>query len=93
MTIELSPTGRLSLTPAGHAEIVRNNPAWRFEPTADEARELGKSSEDGKVRCYNPAMLRSASIDLPHRVALVVVGYRGNDSCWEPNDDHVVVTW
>lgn len=43
--------------------------------------------------CQNPAFLSAAAVSLEHKVALVVVGYGGTDTCWEPEAQHHVVAW
>lgn len=53
-----------------------------------ESHDMG----DGFV-CHNPAYVEGASIDPAHRVAVLVVGYTGTDTCWEPNFQHHVIAW
>jgi len=36
---------------------------------------------------------RGALVDLGRRVAIVTIGYHGNDSCWEGPDEETVVAW
>jgi hypothetical protein len=43
--------------------------------------------------CHNPAFLSAAAVSLEHKVALIVVGYGGTDTCWEPEAQHHVVAW
>jgi hypothetical protein len=42
--------------------------------------------------CHNDAFLGGAYADLERAAAVIVVSYRGTDTCWEPgSQDHVVV--
>lgn len=93
VAIELSPTGTLTFTPAGHPSIVRRSRYWRSVPTAQEARALQQAWDAGRDGCYNPALLRGAQVDLQRRVAVVTIGYRGNDTCWESDDAYIVLAW
>jgi hypothetical protein len=94
VTVELSPTGTLTFTPPGHRPLVRRSSYWRSVPTAqEEARAIQQASDAGRVGCYNPAWLRGAQVDLRRRVAVVTIGYRGNDTCWESDDAYLVLAW
>jgi hypothetical protein len=43
--------------------------------------------------CHNDAFLGGGYVDLDRRAALVVVSYRGSDTCWEPGSEAHVITW
>lgn len=43
--------------------------------------------------CHIDAVLGGGYVDLDHRLALVVVSYRGSDTCSEPGPEAHVVTW
>lgn len=43
--------------------------------------------------CSNPAHLAGAAIDVARRIAVVSIGYTGNDTCWEPPYRHHVIAW
>jgi hypothetical protein len=93
VAFDLASNGTLTITPRRHAAIQRRNPAWRTKPTSAQARRLQARTDDGQDACFNPAELRRAFVDLPRRAVIVMIGYRGNDTCWEPDDDYTVVTW
>lgn len=93
LTIDLIGTGGFTIKPPDHAPITRRDPAWANEPTRAEQRAMDKAAEAGTIHCFNPGFLRGATVDLSHRLALVEIGYRGNDSCWEGDDARVLVAW
>ncbi|HEX7843095.1 MAG TPA: hypothetical protein VF469_36735 [Kofleriaceae bacterium] len=93
LTVELSETGVLTVQPRGHAAITRQSSVWRTRPSPEEARRLQALSDKGKEACFNPASLHAPLVDVVRRVAVVTISYRGNDACWEPNADYIVVTW
>ena len=43
--------------------------------------------------CHNEAFLGGGYLDRAHRLAVVVISYRGTDTCWEPGSEAHVVTW
>jgi len=43
--------------------------------------------------CHNDALLGGGYLDVERRAALVVVSYRGTDTCWEPGSEAHVITW
>src|SRR3954469_6675370 len=43
--------------------------------------------------CHNDAFLGGGYLDRDRRAALVVVSYRGSDTCWEPGSEAHVVAW
>ncbi len=73
--------------------IARSQPAWRTVPTPEQAREMEAKSAQGLNACFNAAKLTEPQVDLARRVAMVTIAYRGNDSCWEPGPNYIVVTW
>jgi hypothetical protein len=58
----------------------------------DWAAPTGKRCA-GCEPCSNPHYLRGAAVDAGRAIAVVVVAYAGNDTCWEPPDQQRVVTW
>jgi hypothetical protein len=93
VTFDLSPTGTLTVKPRGRAAVTRHNAAWRSVPTPAQARRIQESLNKGENGCYNPALLRGALVDLGRRIAIVTIGYHGNDTCWEGPDEETVVAW
>ncbi len=43
--------------------------------------------------CHNDAFLGGGYLDRDRRAALVVVSYRGSDTCWEPGSEAHVIAW
>jgi hypothetical protein len=43
--------------------------------------------------CHNDALLGGGYLDRDRRAALVVVSYRGTDTCWEPGSEAHVIAW
>jgi hypothetical protein len=43
--------------------------------------------------CHNDAFLGGGYLDRDRRAALVVVSYRGTDTCWEPGSEAHVIAW
>src|SRR5215831_11653166 len=43
--------------------------------------------------CHNDAVLGGGYLDRDRRAALVVVAYRGSDTCWEPGSEAHVIAW
>jgi hypothetical protein len=43
--------------------------------------------------CHNDAFLGGAYADLERSAVVVVVAYRGSDTCWEPGSQEHVVVW
>lgn len=82
LVIELAPAGG-----AGPGErIVRTTPpSWLV---ADRPMCTGCSEI-----CHNDAFLGGGYVDLERRAAVVVVSYRGSDTCWEPGAQAHVVAW
>lgn len=93
LTIDLSPGGTLTIKPRGHAAIQRHKAAWRTTPSPAQARRLQAELAQGKDACFNPAELGVPLVDLARRVAVVSIGYRGNDTCWESGGEFTLVTW
>jgi len=60
-------------------------------PKAWRGRSFFSKVDD--LTCNNPDFLRAVSVAPNHRLAVVDVGYKGNDTCWEPTDQVHVVTW
>jgi hypothetical protein len=93
LTIDMNEAGTVTVKPPGHAPITRRDPTWASKPTRAEQREMDKAANAGEIHCFNPGFLRGAMVDLSHRFALIDIGYRGNDSCWEGSDSQVLITW
>ena len=64
VTLDLSPTGTLTIKPRGHAAVTRHNKGWRSVPDPAQERRIQKTIGEGEVGCYNPALLRGALVDL-----------------------------
>ena len=77
-----SPTLEIA---AGATRTTRAGASWLAKPGARCAQ---------CPPCDNPAYLAGAFVapSVPG-VALVQIGYRGTDTCWEPSDQFHVVTW
>jgi len=43
--------------------------------------------------CHNDAFLGGGYLDRDRRAALIVVSYRGTDTCWEPGSEAHVIAW
>lgn len=43
--------------------------------------------------CHNDAFLGGGYLDVERRAAVVVVSYRGTDTCWEPGSEAHVIAW
>lgn len=68
------------------AALVRATPrSWLAadHPMCSGCREI----------CHNEAFLGGGYVDLARSTAVVVVSYRGTDTCWEPSSEHHVVAW
>jgi len=76
---------RLTIAQGGKLVLERATPqAWLAKP---------RTVPGGDLTCENPAFLDGAAVSLEHKLALIVVGYGGTDTCWEPEDQHHVVAW
>ena len=76
---------RYAFTQHGAKLFTRQVPkAWRGTSFFSKVDDL---------TCNNPDFLRAVSVAPNHRLAVVDVGYKGNDTCWEPTDQVHVVTW
>jgi len=76
---------RLTITQAGKPLLDRATP----ETWLAKDREL----PGGHGTCHNPAFLSQAAVSLSHKLALIVVGFGGTDTCWEPEPGYHVVAW
>lgn len=96
-SVTIALTNRLlEVTPRGHAPLRRRGAGLELTPSAEKQRRMDRAAEQGKDggdACFNPAFLRGARIDLAHRLALVDVGYHGNDTCWESGGGEVLFSW
>jgi hypothetical protein len=93
LTVDLSETGTLTVRPKGQRTIRRSNSGWRTKPTAAVAARMKKEADQGGNPCFNGARIGPVWVDMKRRAAVVFIRYHGNDSCWEPDSDFVVVTW
>jgi hypothetical protein len=76
---------RLTIAQGGKPILERATPtSWLAKP---------RTVSGGDLTCENPAFLDGAAVSLEHKLALIVVGYGGTDTCWEPEDQHHVVAW
>jgi hypothetical protein len=92
LTLDLSEAGTLTIKPRGHAAIRRDG-GWRTAPTPKEARRLQARYDAGEIGCFNPAHIGATWVDLARRVAVISIGFDGNDTCWEPSSDMITVAW
>ena len=89
----LGPTGTLTVTPPGHRPVTKASPGWRTEPDAAQAAVMKAKSDRGEIECFNAARIGDVWLDLPRRVAVVHITFRGSDTCWEPAGGYAVFTW
>lgn len=85
LTLRWAPN-QLVLERAGGAAVTRETPAsWLAadHPLCPTCREI----------CHNDAFLAGGYADLERSAAVVVVGFRGSDTCWEPGSQEHVVVW
>ncbi len=68
------------------AAIRRTTPASWLAPDHPLCRTCSEI-------CHNEAFLGGGYVDLQRSVAIVVVAYRGTDTCWEPSSEEHVVVW
>lgn len=80
-------SAHLVVTDGGKPVIDRTMDAWLVKPYAPYD---GAGPDEF---CDNPIALREAYVDAAHRVAVVLVAYRGTDTCWEPDSEYHVVAW
>jgi hypothetical protein len=76
---------RLTIAQGGKPLLERATPPTWLAKDRERPGGLGP--------CHNPAFLDGAAVSLEHKIALIVVGYGGTDTCWEPEDQHHVVAW
>lgn len=91
--VELSGTGDLTLTAGGARRVRRTSRAWTTEPTAAQQRQIRAVLDRGELACFNAAELGDVWLDRARRAAVVQIRYHGNDSCWAPDSERVVLTW
>ncbi len=77
---------RLVLERAGGAPVLRTTPASWLAADHPLCRTCSEV-------CHNEAFLGSGYADLARSAVVVVVAYRGSDTCWEPRSQEHVVVW
>jgi hypothetical protein len=82
IVLQLRDNARLTVRGPGKTYVDRVMSDW----------EAGVSHRPD-MDCSNPLFLENAWLDVPHRLALVLIGYHGNDTCWEPDSALHVVSW
>ncbi|MBK9037109.1 MAG: hypothetical protein IPL61_38675 [Myxococcales bacterium] len=87
VALTFDDSGHVVITVAGAAVVDRLMTAW-LAPDAPMYPGAGPDEQ-----CYNPIALAAAYLDGAHKLALVRVTFRGNDSCWEPDGAYHVVAW
>jgi hypothetical protein len=70
----------------GAAPITRTTPASWLAPDHPMCRTCTEV-------CHNDAFLGAAYVDLERTLAVIVVAYRGTDTCWEPSSQEHAVVW
>lgn len=76
---------RFTLEHAGKLVVDRATPAdWLATPRPP--------TSTGMV-CENFPFIRAVAVAVEHRIAVLTIGYRGTDLCWEPDDTQHVVAW
>jgi hypothetical protein len=76
-----------------HLHVFRHNASRSFI-TLDGKPWLAKpSTHAGGDSCTNPAFLAGVHHATAINVLVVAIGYKGNDTCWQPSDQHHVVAW
>ncbi|HEU4731919.1 MAG TPA: hypothetical protein VFT22_28685 [Kofleriaceae bacterium] len=73
-------------------ERAAGAPIVRATPTTWLAADYPMCQTCSEV-CHNDAYLGGGHVDLAHTAAVVVVSYRGTDTCWEPGSQEHVVVW
>lgn len=68
------------------ASVVRATPATWLAPDHPMCHNCTEI-------CHNEAFLGGGYVDLKRSIAIVVVAFRGTDTCWEPSSEHHVVAW
>ncbi len=77
---------RLRITRAGKSLVDRQTP----ETWLTKASKMCSTCDE---MCSNPAFLAGVAVNLDRSIAVLTVSYTGTDSCWEPADQHHVVSW
>ncbi len=76
---------------------LRLFPHTRTVPVADRNGTAWLAPDrqtcDGCPICRNEAMLRAVYRSEDAHLVLVLIGYSGTDTCWEPTEQYHVVTW
>ncbi len=87
VAVRFDASARLVITVDGAPVVDRAMDAWETKPYPMYA---GAGPDE---QCTNPIALREAYLDATHRVAVLMVSYRGTDTCWEPDSQYHVVAW
>lgn len=85
VTLRWVPSELELILDPGHRVLRSTPPSWLVadRPMCPGCTEV----------CHNDAVLGGGYLDLDRRAALVVVSYRGSDTCWEPGSDAHVIAW
>lgn len=87
IALSFDASAHLVVTDGGKAVVDRTMDGWLVKPYAPYD---GASADEF---CDNPIALREAYVDAAHRIAVLLVAYRGTDTCWEPDSEYHVVAW
>ncbi len=79
LAIEWSIAGHLKITSNGLVVLERDEPTWLARP-----RRGG---------CTNAAYVDAAHAAPSAKLVVLSIGYRGDDACWEPDNQLHVVAW
>jgi hypothetical protein len=85
VTLRWAPN-QLAIQRDGDVLVQRTTPASWLAPDHPMCRGCSEI-------CHNEAFLGGAYIDLARKAAVVIVAYRGTDTCWEPGSQAHVVAW
>lgn len=85
--VRFDASAHLVVTDGGKPVIDRTMDGWLVKPYPPYD---GAGPDE---LCDNPIALRTAYVDAAHRVAVLLVSYRGTDTCWEPDSQYHVVAW
>jgi hypothetical protein len=73
-------------------ERTSGAPIQRTTPTSWLATDYPMCQGCSEV-CHNDAFLGDGYLDAARQAVLVVISYRGTDTCWEPGSQEHVITW
>lgn len=79
IAIEWSVSGHLKVTANGIAVVERDEPTWLARARRGD--------------CSNPTYVDAAYAAPSAKLVVLSIGYRGDDACWEPDNQLHVVAW